>query len=450
MYINILRTGIWLILVVIFIMEAMKTMERNVIKILSNQQLSQTEVSNTLIVQKNQPIRYSLGKLLQLREKVVHHNEYKIINSQACITIRKLRLNRRPVRRGKKILPRTPVKQNRVNVNNLKLIKIQATFGKIACSKRFSMTLCNVQSLKNKQDVLVELLEENKTDILVCTETWMKSGDEVWFQTSDLYRAGYRITEARRQGKRGGGIGLIHKLNVKANKISSGNNEAFEQAVWKLQTSNRTLHVCAIYRPPDTSERLFIDDFTEFMVDVIAEYSNLIVVGDFNMHINKEENPNASIFMDTMVALGLIALGLKQHTIGSTHRSGNCLDLVFTEELSRLKVINCVVGTFVSDHAAVEVIFDIRKDDLARKKVSYCKLKDIDIDKFAEDLNLSEVDDETIDVIVNHMERKMKSTLDKHAPIVTKDVTTRKTKPWFNSSIRTQKRKMRHSEKLFR
>ena len=76
---------------------SLKTMERNVIKILSNQELPQTEVSNTLLVQKSQLIRYSSGKLLQLREKVVHHNEYKIINSQACGTIRKLRLNRRPV-----------------------------------------------------------------------------------------------------------------------------------------------------------------------------------------------------------------------------------------------------------------------------------------------------------------------------------------------------------------
>ena len=263
---------------------------------------------------------------------MVHHNKYKIIDSQACVTIRKLRIKCRPVRRGKKIATRRQVKQNGVNVYNLKLIKIQATFGKNACSKRCSMTLCNVQSLKNKQDILVELLEDNKTDILVCTETWMKSSDEVWFQTSDLYRAGYRITEARRQGRRGGGIGLIHKLKVKADKISSGNNEAFEQAIWKLQTSNQTLHLCAIYRPPDTSEMLFIDDFMEFMADVIAEYSNLIVVGDFNIHINKENDPNASIFMDTNVALGL-----KQHTKGSTHRSGNCLDLVFTEELSRLK-----------------------------------------------------------------------------------------------------------------
>ena len=306
------------------------------------------------------------------------------------------------------------------------------------------MTLCNVQSLKGKQDILVELLEDNKTDILVCTETWMKSSDEVWFQTSDLYRAGYRITKARRQGRTGGGIGLIHKLNVKANKISSGNNETFEQAIWKLQTSNQTLHLCAIYRPPDTSEMLFIDDFMEFMADVIAEYCNLIVVGDFNIHINKENDPNASIFMDTMVALGL-----KQHTKGSMHRSGNCLDLVFTEELSRLKVINCVVGAFVSDHAAVDVILDIRKDDLARNKVSYCKLNDIDINRFTEYLDLSKVNGETIDEIVNHMELKMKSTLDKHVSVVTKDVTTRKIKPWFNSSIKTGKRKMRHSEKLF-
>ena len=344
-------------------MEAMKIMERNVVKISSNQSCWM-DVNNTLLVQKGQPIRYISSELLQLREKVVHHDKYKIIDSQAGVTIRKLRLNHRPVRWGKKIVPRTPVKQNRVNVHNLKLIKVKATFGKNACSKRFSMTLCNVQSLKSKQDVLVELLEDNKTDILVCTETWMKSGNEVWFQTSDLHRAGYRITKARRQGKRGGGIGPIHKLNVKANKISSGNNKTFEQAIWKLQTSNQTLHVCTIYRPPDTSEMLFIDDFMEFMVDVIAEYSNLIVVGDFNIHINKEDNPNALIFMDTMVALGL-----KQHTKGSMHRSGNCLDLVFTEELSRLKVINCVVGAFVSDHAAVDVILDIRKDDLARNKV---------------------------------------------------------------------------------
>ena len=153
MYISIPRIGIWLLLAVIFITEAMKIMERNELEISSNQSW-QMDVNNALLVQKGQPVRYSSGELLQLREKVVHHENYKIIDSQACVTIRKLRLNHRPVIWGKRIASRTPVKQNGVNVHNLKPIKTQATFGKNTCSKRFSLTLCNVQSLKNKQDVL--------------------------------------------------------------------------------------------------------------------------------------------------------------------------------------------------------------------------------------------------------------------------------------------------------
>ena len=46
--------------------------------------------------------------------------------------------------------------------------------------------------------------------------------------------------------------------------------------------------------------------------------------------------PNAGIFLDTMTALNL-----KQHVEGPTHKSGNCLDLVFTEEMSKTKAIRC-------------------------------------------------------------------------------------------------------------
>ena len=68
MYISILKTGIWLTLAVILITEAMKIMERNVVKISSNQSCW-TDVNNVLLVQECHPIRYSSGKLLQLREE---------------------------------------------------------------------------------------------------------------------------------------------------------------------------------------------------------------------------------------------------------------------------------------------------------------------------------------------------------------------------------------------
>ena len=97
-----------------------------------------------------------------------------------------------------------------------------------------------------------------------------------------------------------------------------------------------------IYRPPDGSIPQFIDIFTELLVDILTCNTNLVVLGDFNIHVNDTSNPNANIFLDTMTALGL-----KQHVDGPTHRSGNCLDLIFTEELSRAKAVRCSIGRFM-------------------------------------------------------------------------------------------------------
>ena len=70
----------------------------------------------------------------------------------------------------------------------------------------------------------------------------------------------------------------------------------------------------AIYRPLDLSLPWFLDDFTEFMVDIIADSSNIVVMGDFNIHVNCDDDPNAVIFSDTMKAIGL-----HQHVTGPTH-----------------------------------------------------------------------------------------------------------------------------------
>ena len=87
-----------------------------------------------------------------------------------------------------------------------------------------------------------------------------------------------------------------------------------------------------IYRPPVSSIPQFLDIFTELLVDIVTSNINLVVIGDFNIHVNNIDEPNAEIFLDTMTALSL-----KQHVEGPTHRSGNCLDLIFTEEMSKNK-----------------------------------------------------------------------------------------------------------------
>ena len=81
---------------------------------------------------------------------------------------------------------------------------------------------------------------------------------------------------------------------------------------------------------------MFIDDITEFLAETLSQHQHIIVAGDFNMHINNQDDPEANILMDTMTALGL-----QQHTTFITHCSGNRLDLIFTEIIMRQRVLKC-------------------------------------------------------------------------------------------------------------
>ena len=83
----------------------------------------------------------------------------------------------------------------------------------------------------------------------------------------------------------------------------------------------------------------------EFLAEVLSQHQNIILAGDFNIHINNQDDPKANILMDTITALGL-----QQHTNFVTHHSGNTLDLIFTEIIMRQKVLKCTPGPFISDH----------------------------------------------------------------------------------------------------
>ena len=184
--------------------------------------------------------------------------------------------------------------------------------------------------------------------VLVATETWLSPEDNIWKSGLEIVKEGYGFNEIHWCKRRGGGLALLHKTNLKVKKLSQCMSPSIESAVWKVTSLQMSLHIVGVYRSPDNNIPDFLDLFTEYIVDLIAEYENIVLVGDFNIHVNDEDNPNAVIFLDTMTALGL-----HQYVNGSMHHSGNCLDLVFTEELSRMKVRKCLISDYLSDHAVV-------------------------------------------------------------------------------------------------
>ena len=143
--------------------------------------------------------------------------------------------------------------------------------------------------------------------------------------------------------------------------------------------------------PPDGSIPQFPDNFTELLVDIVASNTNLVILGDFNIHVNDVNDPNASIFLDIMTALGL-----KQHVRGPTHKSGNCLDLIFMEEMSRRKAIKCIQNLIVSDHNSIQCILNIPKDDCTCKEVTYRKLSEIDLAQLVDNMSLEMIKAENL------------------------------------------------------
>ena len=69
---------------------------------------------------------------------------------------------------------------------------------------------------------------------------------------------------------------------------------------------------------------------------------------------------------------------------------------------------------------------------MRKREVTYHKLKKIDINKFTQDLSdLADMDfkGDKLDCIVSEFETKLKQTLDKPAPEVTKKIMERKSNP---------------------
>ena len=89
---------------------------------------------------------------------------------------------------------------------------------------------------------------------------------------------------------------------------------------------NSTLFIIGIYRPPSLfTDHQYIEDFLTITEGILSQYSNLMFIGDFNIHI-VEEGYAVQDFNNC-----IYAMSLDQLMNFNTHVNGYCLDLVITE-----------------------------------------------------------------------------------------------------------------------
>ena len=234
--------------------------------------------------------------------------------------------------------------------------------------------------VRNKENELLEYLTDNHFDACKITETWLKDSDEhvAWVNCSSLNAKSYRIIPSNRPKIPEGGLAAVYKASLSVKTLEQGVKKSFEYVIWSLKSNSTSLAIIAVYKPPYSMKNpinfsTFADEFSDWVANHLTKHSNIIIGGDFNVHINKvSEEDVPQMFLDTMEALGL-----RQNIHFPTHQLGNIIHLVFTEDGGNIVVSN---STLDPDDRMVNCILTLPRCDVETKQVTYRKISEINCD----------------------------------------------------------------------
>ena len=163
------------------------------------------------------------------------------------------------------------------------------------------------------------------------------------------------------------------------------------------------------------------------------------------MHINDSNFNNACTFIDTFTTLGLT-----QHVTMSTHVKGNILDLIFTEEISTIKLISCQAGSFLSDHKLVTALLNINRQPIEKKILSVHKLHCITEDSSKSAFNESAIDlTSPVETVLYQLNDELHKALDAIVPLKQIQVAAHQKQPWFNEIVKARHKVVQNREQIW-
>ncbi|XP_070565305.1 uncharacterized protein [Ptychodera flava] len=388
-------------------------------------------------------IQWSRFELLDLRKNRTY------LSPEQVRLLKELKIHKRR-KRGRPGGKKTKEKKG-VNFANLRLI--EATNNLVmnnSCQVKISTW--NAHSIKNKPDLLRDYLFDNKIDICVITETWLQPKDHIWIECCDLNNNGLcMLSSFRGDNRRGGGLSLVTMAPLVSESITSATLKSFEYHHWRVKGKDLEFNVLGIYRPPYSQENKstvsdFIDEFLTLLESWLPANDNIIIAGDFNIHIDNKEDPGACSFIDSVEAIGL-----KIGVDFATHKEGHHLDLIITENVSRTDIHTVNAGPFLSDHRVVTGVLSRDREGVMKKKVESRNFKKVNRDDFINDLHyINLATNKDADSISNQLRNELVTIVNKHAPKRIKAVVERKHHIWYNDDIKDQKKLLRSRENIWR
>ncbi len=169
--------------------------------------------------------------------------------------------------------------------------------------------LLNARSCKNKTTSLLDYTIDHDLDMFCITETWLGPADRDQVSIGNMCPNGYSFIHTPRSSGRGGGVGMLYKSSLNIKQVTrSCQPSTFESMEYTLTSESTCYRIILVYRPPPkqaATTKSFMEEFADMLDELVYSGGRLVVMGDFNFHVDCSGNAEASRFLDLVDSYNL-------------------------------------------------------------------------------------------------------------------------------------------------
>ena len=142
----------------------------------------------------------------------------------------------------------------------------------------------NARSLLPKLDELRMLAVDSNPDIICIVETWLSQD----ITNEEVSIPGY-LLHRKDRNRNGGGVLMYTRDSLNVKILSQPPD--LEVLTLSLYSNNHRICIALFYRPPSSSAEVFDQVCSYFDTICVAQFSNFIFLGDFNVNIRDPSHP---------------------------------------------------------------------------------------------------------------------------------------------------------------
>ena len=253
----------------------------------------------------------------------------------------------------------------------------------------------NINSLRNKIIDVREVIGKVSLDYLVISETKLDES----FPSAQFNISNYEIRNRRDRDKNGGGLIEFVRKGFITKRLKDYETQICETICSEFTVSKKKWICFSVYRPPSYNNLIiFFEELTKSVCKSLNTYDNIIVMGDFNIDINKNEaigHDKLDVFCNT---LNLTNLVKSDTCFTNNHKSTT--DLFLTNKPCSFQFTSVTETGFNNYHRLITFFIKSYFSKLKPKIIHHCNFKRFHEKKFIVDVKNADFSFETSSIII--------------------------------------------------